>query len=55
MCTHSAESLDAGVAGAVAAFAIMLELVADRVRTDELVRYEAALRGNAAYLAERDR
>lgn len=38
-----------------AAFAIMLELVADRVRTDELVRYEAALRGNAAYLAERDR
>lgn len=37
-----------------AAFAIMLELVADRVRTDELLRYEAALRGNAAFLAERD-
>ncbi|MGX5696985.1 tetratricopeptide repeat protein [Agromyces soli] len=38
-----------------AAFAIMLELVADRVRSDELLRYEAALRGNAAFLAERDR
>lgn len=37
-----------------AAFAIMLELVADRVRSEELLRYEAALRGNAAYLAERD-
>lgn len=37
-----------------AAFAIMLELVADRVRTDELLRYGASLRGNAAYLAERD-
>lgn len=38
-----------------AAFAIMLELVADRVRSEELLRYEAALRGNAAFLAERDR
>ncbi|MFF2275939.1 tetratricopeptide repeat protein [Agromyces sp. NPDC058126] len=37
-----------------AAFAIMLELVADRLRTDELLRYEAALRGNAAFLAGRD-
>lgn len=37
-----------------AAFAIMLELVADRIRTEELLRYEAALRGNAAFLAERD-
>ena len=37
-----------------AAFAIMLELVADRLRTDELLRYEAALRGNSAFLAGRD-
>ena len=28
----------------------VLELIADRFRTDEVIRYEAALRGNAAYL-----
>ncbi|WP_136707517.1 tetratricopeptide repeat protein [Agromyces sp. H66] len=37
-----------------AAVATLLELVADRVRTPELTRYEAAIRGNAAYLAELD-
>lgn len=34
-----------------AAVATLLELVADRVTTPELARYEAAIRGNAAYLA----
>jgi hypothetical protein len=29
-------------------------LVADHLRTDEILRYEAAIKGNAAYLAERD-
>lgn len=37
-----------------AAIATLIELIADRQRTDELVRYEAALRGNAAFLAERN-
>jgi tetratricopeptide (TPR) repeat protein len=37
-----------------AAMARMLELVADHLRTDEILRYEAAIKGNAAYLAERD-
>lgn len=37
-----------------AAFALMLGLVADRIRTEELLRYEPALRGNAAFLAGRD-
>lgn len=36
------------------ALAVMLELVADRMRTPEIVRYEAAIRGNAADLAEMD-
>lgn len=34
-----------------AAVATLLELVADGIRTPELTRYEAAVRGNAAYLA----
>lgn len=37
-----------------AAMARMLELVVDRLQTPEILRYEAALRGNAAYLADRD-
>lgn len=37
-----------------AAVAILLELIADRVASDELARYEPALRGNAAFLAGRD-
>ncbi|GAA1796023.1 tetratricopeptide repeat protein [Agromyces lapidis] len=37
-----------------AAVATLVELIADRLPTDELRRYEPALRGNAAYLAERD-
>ena len=32
----------------------LLELVADAIRTPEVLRYEAALRGNAAYLAQLD-
>lgn len=35
-----------------AAMAELLELVADRIRTPEITRYEAAIRGNAAYLRE---
>jgi hypothetical protein len=37
-----------------ASLARMLELVADRLRTPEILRYEAAIRGNAADLADRD-
>jgi tetratricopeptide (TPR) repeat protein len=37
-----------------ASLARVLELVADRLRTPEILRYEAAIRGNAAYLADRD-
>ncbi|WP_309126996.1 tetratricopeptide repeat protein [Microbacterium sp.] len=37
-----------------AALGSVLELVADRFRTDEVLRYEAALRGNAAYLRSLD-
>lgn len=37
-----------------AALARMLELIADRLRTPEILRYEAAIRGNAADLADRD-
>lgn len=36
------------------AVATLLELVADRIRTPELTRHEAAIRGNAAYLAGLD-
>jgi hypothetical protein len=32
----------------------VLELIADRFRTHEVIRYEAALRGNAAYLTSLD-
>lgn len=32
----------------------VFELIANRFRTDEVVRYEAALRGNAAYLTALD-
>jgi tetratricopeptide (TPR) repeat protein len=32
----------------------VFELIANRFRTDEVIRYEAALRGNAAYLASLD-
>jgi hypothetical protein len=32
----------------------VLELIADRFRTDEVIRYEAALCGNAAYLTSLD-
>ena len=37
-----------------AAMAALLELIADRLRTPEILRYEAAIRGNAAYLADLD-
>ncbi|MFJ3958864.1 tetratricopeptide repeat protein [Arthrobacter sp. NPDC090010] len=37
-----------------AALASALELFADHLRTPELLRYEAAIRGNAAYLHEID-
>lgn len=37
-----------------AAVAELMELVADRVRTPDLLRYEAALRGNAEYLRSLD-
>ena len=37
-----------------ASLARMLELVADRLRTPDILRYEAAIRGNAAYLGDRD-
>ncbi len=36
-----------------AAMGSMLTLVADRLRTDEILRYEAAIRGNGAYLTSR--
>jgi len=37
-----------------AAVAELLELSADRIRTPEITRYEAALRGNADYLTSLD-
>ncbi|WP_182524637.1 tetratricopeptide repeat protein [Nocardioides dongkuii] len=37
-----------------AALGSVLQLVADKFRTDEVLRYEAALRGNAAYLESLD-
>jgi len=37
-----------------AAVATLLELVTDRIDTPELARYEAAIRGNAAFLASLD-
>jgi tetratricopeptide (TPR) repeat protein len=37
-----------------AAVAALMELASDRIRTPDLLRYEAALRGNAAYLREVD-
>lgn len=37
-----------------AAVAELLELAADRLRSPEVARYEAALRGNAGVLAEQD-
>lgn len=37
-----------------AALGSVLELVADRMRSDEVLRYEAALRGNAEYLRSLD-
>ena len=45
---HAASRSDAAVAE-------LLELAADRIRTGDVSRYEVALRGNAAYLADRDR
>jgi len=44
---HAASRSDAAVAE-------LIELAADRITTAEVSRYEAALRGNAAYLANRD-
>ncbi|GAA1347512.1 tetratricopeptide repeat protein [Arthrobacter roseus] len=44
---HAASRSDAAVAE-------LLELAADSIRTPEVARYEAALRGNAAYLTELD-
>jgi tetratricopeptide (TPR) repeat protein len=38
-----------------AAVAELMEVAADRIRTPELMRYEAALRGNAEYLRSLDR
>ena len=38
-----------------AAVAELMELTIDEVRTPDLLRYEAAVRGNAAYLRELDR
>jgi tetratricopeptide (TPR) repeat protein len=37
-----------------AAVAELMEVAADNIRTPDLLRYEAALRGNAAYLREVD-
>ena len=37
-----------------AAVAELMELAADRIRTPDLLRYEAAIRGNAEYLRELD-
>lgn len=45
---HAASRSDAAVAE-------LLGLAADRIRTEDVTRYEVALRGNAAYLADRDR
>lgn len=45
---HAAGRPDASLAG-------LLELIADQLRTPEILRYEVAIRGNAAYLANRDR
>ncbi|MEC5179189.1 tetratricopeptide repeat protein [Arthrobacter sp. CG_A4] len=45
---HAASRSDAAVAE-------LLELATDRIRTEEVIRYEAALRGNAAFLAGLDR
>ena len=45
---HAASRSDAAVAE-------LLELAADTITTPEVLRYEAALRGNAAYLASLDR
>lgn len=44
---HAAGRADASVAA-------LLDLVADRLRTPEIARYEAAIRANAGYLADRD-
>ena len=45
---HAASRSDAAVAE-------LLELAADRITTPDVIRYGAALRGNAAYLADLDR
>ena len=45
---HAASRSDAAVAE-------LLELAADRIRSEDVTRYEPALRGNAAYLADLDR
>ncbi|HUG50334.1 MAG TPA: tetratricopeptide repeat protein [Terrimesophilobacter sp.] len=45
---HAASRSDAAVAE-------LLELAADKIATPEVLRYEAALRGNAAYLVALDR
>lgn len=37
-----------------AAVAALMELAGDEIRTEDLLRYEAAIRGNAAYLRELD-
>jgi len=37
-----------------AAVAALMELAIDEIRTEDLVRYEAAIRGNSAYLRELD-
>jgi tetratricopeptide (TPR) repeat protein len=37
-----------------AAVAALMELAVDEIRTEDLLRYEAAVRGNAAYLRELD-
>ena len=45
---HAASRSDAAVAE-------LLELAADRITTPDVIRYEAALRGNATHLADLDR
>ncbi|MCB5293202.1 tetratricopeptide repeat protein [Arthrobacter sp. SO3] len=45
---HAASRSDAAVAE-------LLGLAADRIRNEDVTRYEVALRGNAAFLADRDR
>jgi len=37
-----------------AALGSVIQLIANRFKTDEILRYEAALRGNAAYLEPLD-